>query len=309
MHEPRRGKPLGASPGAGRGIAMLSRAGIALMHVLAWLPLAWVRALGKLLGWVLYLLAGSRRRVVQVNLQLCFPQYSARERDALARQTFVYFAQAWLDRGWLWHGSNAQLERRLHLRGAVQELQGEQPTVIFAPHFVGLDAGWTALTQQLPRAFTTIYSNQVDPALDRWILQGRKRFGAPRLFGRADGLKPVVQALRAGQPLYLLPDMNITRQESVFVPFYGVSTATLTSLSRFARLGRARVVPVVTVLTDTGYDVRVMPAWVDFPTDDLQADAATMNRRLQSYIDEMPDQYYWVHKRFKVRPPGEESVY
>jgi Kdo2-lipid IVA lauroyltransferase/acyltransferase len=119
----------------------------------------------------------------------------------------------------------------------------------------------------------------------------------------------VVQALRAGQPLYLLPDMNITRQESVFVPFYGVSTATLTSLSRFARLGRAKVVPVVTALTATGYEVRVLPAWTDFPTEDLQADAATMNRLLQTYIDEMPDQYYWVHKRFKVRPPGEPSVY
>jgi Kdo2-lipid IVA lauroyltransferase/acyltransferase len=296
-------------PRPGRGGAMVSRAGIALMQLLARLPLGWVRALGAVLGWVLYRLAGSRRRVVQVNLRLCFPQSTPRERAALARQTFVHFAQAWLDRGWLWHGDSRLLQHRLHLTGAVQELQGDQPTVIFAPHFVGLDAGWTALTQQLPRAFTTIYSNQVDPALDQWILQGRKRFGTPRLFGRADGLKPVVQALRAGQPLYLLPDMNITRQESVFVPFYGVSTATLTSLSRFARLGRAKVVPVVTALTATGYEVRVLPAWTDFPTEDLQADAATMNRLLQTYIDEMPDQYYWVHKRFKVRPPGEPSVY
>ena len=288
---------------------MLSRAGIALMRVLGHLPLGWVRAMGKVLGWLLYATAGSRRRVVQVNLRLCFPQSTAGARDAMARQTFVYFAQAWLDRGWLWHGSSEQLHRRLRLTGAVHELQGDQPTVIFAPHFVGLDAGWTTLTEQLPRAFTTIYSNQVDPRLDQWILQGRKRFGAPRLFGRADGLKPVVQALRAGQPLYLLPDMNITRQESVFVPFYGVSTATLTSLSRFARLGRAKVVPVVTVLTATGYEVRVLPAWTDFPTDDLQGDAATMNCQLQTYIDAMPEQYYWVHKRFKVRPPGQAPVY
>ena len=288
---------------------MLSRAGIALMRLLAYLPLGWIRAMGKALGWLLYALAGSRRRVVQVNLRLCFPQYTAGERDAMARRTFVCFAQAWLDRGWLWHGSSARLHRRLRLTGAVQELHGDQATVIFAPHFVGMDAGWTALTAQLPRAFTTIYSNQVDPQLDRWILHGRKRFGAPRLFGRADGLKPVVQALRAGQPLYLLPDMNITRQESVFVPFYGVPTATLTSLSRFARLGRAKVVPVVTVLTPAGYEVRVLPAWTDFPTDDLQADAATMNRLLQSYIDAMPEQYYWVHKRFKVRPAGEPAVY
>ena len=227
----------------------------------------------------------------------------------MARQTFVYFAQAWLDRGWLWHGGIDLLERRLRLRGAVHELQGDTPTVIFAPHFVGLDAGWTALTRKLPRAFTTIYSNQVDPLLDRWILDGRKRFGRPRLFGRDDGLKPVVQALRAGQPLYLLPDMNITRQESVFVPFFGVSTATLTSLSRFARMGRAKVVPVITELTDAGYDVHVLPAWEDFPTDDLQADAATMNRRLQDYVERMPSQYYWVHKRFKMRPAGEASVY
>ena len=287
----------------------MSRLGIGFMRLLAHLPLDWVRALGRALGWLLYGLAGSRRRVVWVNLRLCFPHLAQAEQRVMARQTFAFFAQAWLDRGWLWHGKSDLLQHRLRLRGAVHELEGDAPTVIFAPHFVGLDAGWTALTRNLPRAFTTIYSNQVDPALDRWILEGRRRFGRPRLFGRDDGLKPVVQALRGGEPLYLLPDMNITRQESVFVPFYGVSTATLTSLSRFAKMGRAKVVPVITELTATGYDVHVLPAWVDFPTDDLRADAATMNRRLQEYIDRMPSQYYWVHKRFKMRPAGDPPVY
>ena len=199
--------------------------------------------------------------------------------------------------------------RLVVLRGVLQELEGSAPTVIFAPHFVGLDAGWTALTSQLPRSFTTIYSNQADQTLDAWILAGRKRFGNPRLFGRDDRLKPVAQALRAGCPLYLLPDMNITRHESVFVPFYGVPAATLTSLSRFASLGRAKVVPVLTQMTGSGYEVRVLAAWVDFPSADLMADAATMNRVLQSYIDTMPTQYYWVHKRFKVRPAGSAPVY
>lgn len=288
---------------------MLSRFGIGFMRVLAPLPLPWVRALGWLLGWVLYGLAGARRRVVWVNLRLCFPHLSEPARRAMARQCFIVFAQAWFDRSWLWHGSQEMLQRRLHLRGAVHQLEGDAPTVIFAPHFVGLDAGWTALTLQLPRAFTTIYSAQVDRLVDEWILQGRQRFGNPRLFGRDDGLKPMVQALRSGRPLYLLPDMNITRQESAFVPFYGVPAATLTSLSRFARLGRAKVVPVITQLTSTGYDVHVEPAWEDFPTDDLPADAATMNRRLQGFIDRMPEQYYWVHKRFKARPAGEPPVY
>ena len=288
---------------------MLSRAGIFFMRLLAHLPLRCVRWMGWMLGWVLYVLAASRRRVVAVNLRLCFPLLTPAQRRSMARATFIHFAQAWLDRGWLWHGSERVLRRRLQLHGVVQELQGEQPTVIFAPHFFGLDAGWTALTRYLPRCFTTIYSSQVDPTLDAWILAGRQRFGTPRLFGRDDGLKPVVQALRTGQPLYLLPDMNITRQESVFVPFFGVPTATLTSLSRFARLGRAKVVPVLTRMTDSGYEIHVKPAWPDYPTGDLVADAQQMNRHLESYIEDMPTQYYWVHKRFKVRPAGADSVY
>lgn len=280
-----------------------------LMRVLAPLPLAWVRALGWLLGWLLYVVVVPRRRVVRTNLRLCFPRLKPVEIRRLTCQVFVRFAQAWLDRGWLWHGCAALVGARLTLAGAVEELQGSDPVVIFAPHFVGLDAGWTALTQQLPRHFTTIYTDQTNKIADAWILQGRQRFGSGRLFGRVDGVKAIVASLRQGDPLYLLPDMNFGPHESLFVPFYGVSAATVPSLSRFARLGRAKVVPVVTRMTARGYSVQVLPAWPDYPTDDLLADTALMNTRLQSYIDAMPEQYYWVHKRFKDRPPGEPAVY
>jgi KDO2-lipid IV(A) lauroyltransferase len=286
-----------------------TRGGILFMQVLSALPLPVVRALGVALGLLLYLLAAPRRRVVATNLRLCFPQRTEPERRRLARQTFVFFAQAWLDRSWLWHGHPDKLRQRLKLKGALAELDGKQPVVLFAPHFVGLDAGWAALTQQLPRAFTTIYTDQANKLLDRWILRGRRRFGNARLFGRAEGVQPIISALRTGQPLYLLPDMNFGPEESVFVPFYGVDAATVPSLSRFAKLGRARVVPVVTRLTATGYEVEVMPAWTDVPSADFVADTALMNARLQDYIDTMPAQYYWVHKRFKSRPDGEPSVY
>ncbi|MEI7537605.1 MAG: lipid A biosynthesis acyltransferase [Comamonadaceae bacterium] len=292
---------------------MLSRCwswfGIGVMHFLALLPLAWIRALGCLLGALLYLLVRPRRRVANTNLRLCFPDWSAQRIRAVTFWTFVHFAQSWLDRGWLWHGSAQRVRRRLTLSGAIHELQGDAPTVIFAPHFVGLDAGWTALTQQLPRHFTTIYTDQSDKILDAWILAGRQRFGASRLFGRVDGVKTIVAALRVGQPLYLLPDMNFGPEESVWVPFYGVLAATVPSLSRFAKMGRAKVVPVLTQMTRHGYEVRVLPAWTDFPSADPVADTALMNRRLQTFIDTMPDQYFWVHKRFKDRPPGEAGVY
>jgi Kdo2-lipid IVA lauroyltransferase/acyltransferase len=287
----------------------MSELGILLMRALARLPLAWLRALGSVLGQVLYVVVVPRRRVVHVNLALCFPGRSEVQRRALARQVFVFVAQAWLDRSWLWHGDAEVARSRLAVTGAVDELRDGQSTVIFAPHFVGMDAGWTALTQQVARAFTTIYTDQSDKVVDAWILRGRQRFGTGRLFGRADGVKAIVSALREGAPLYLLPDMNFGPEESVFVPFYTVSAATVPSLSRFARLGRAKVVPVITRMTREGYVVEVKPAWTGFPTEDPVADTALMNKRLEEYIDTMPAQYYWVHKRFKSRPEGLPPVY
>jgi KDO2-lipid IV(A) lauroyltransferase len=288
---------------------MLTRLTLFLLSLSAVLPLSWLRALGALLGWFLYRAIGSRRQVVQTNLALCFPALTDAQRTALTRKVFVCFAQAWLDRGWLWHGKPEQVRARLQITGAVTELNGDTPTEIFAPHFVGLDAGWTAMTQQLPRHFTTIYTDQSNPVSDAWILQGRKRFGSVQLFGRVDGVKTIVASLREGDPLYLLPDMNFGVHESLFVPFYGVPAATVPSLSRFARLGRAKVVPVVTRMTPAGYEVQVLPAWANFPTDDLEADTKHMNQQLETYINAMPEQYYWVHKRFKDRPAGLPDFY
>ena len=286
-----------------------SHAGIFFMKALAFLPLSWVRGLGAALGWVLYALIRSRRHVVLANFALCFPAMTDPARRRLARQTFVCFSQAWLDRSWLWHAPKAWVQRRVTLTGAVHELAGSEPTVIFLPHFVGLDAAWAAVALQQPRPSTTIYTDQSNQLVDQWILRGRRRFGHLRLFGRIDGVKPIVAALREGQPLYLLPDMDFGPDESVFVPFYGVPTATVPSLARFARLGRARVVPLLPRLTAGGYEVQVLPAWKNFPSDDALADTALMNARLQDYINTMPAQYYWVHKRFKTRPEGEPSLY
>ena len=231
------------------------------------------------------------------------------QRHTAVRRHFVCFAQAWLDRSWLWHGSPETVRRRLHLTGALEQLAGDTPTVIFAPHFVGLDAGWTALTVQIDRRFCTIYAEQLNKAVDRWILAGRQRYGQPHIVPRRQGLKPLVAALRAGEPLYFLPDMDYGAADSVFVPFYGVPAATITSLSRFARLARAQVVPVISRLTPRGYEVTVLPRWEGYPTDDPVADTARMNALLQDMIATMPEQYFWVHKRFKTRPPGQPSVY
>ena len=288
---------------------MFSALGLGVLRGLGYLPLSWLRALGAGLGQVLLVAIPSRRRVVQINLRVCFPHLSDAERDALTRQTFVHFAQAWLDRSWLWHRSAACIQSRVQLTGDVAALSDEVPTVLFAPHFLGLDVGWTALTLNLPLHFTTIFTPQSNAAVDAWVAKGRQRFGHVRLFRREDGVKPIVSALRQHALLYLLPDMNFGPSESIFVPFYGEPAATVPSLSRFSKLGRARVVPVITRMTETGYEVVVHSAWHDFPTDDAEADTALMNQRLEGFINTMPAQYFWVHKRFKTRPSGAPELY
>ena len=288
---------------------MTGRLGVLFMRLLALLPLRVLRGMGWLIGQALYLVAAPRRKVALRNLALCFPDATEAKRRQWARQSFVGFCQTWLDRSWLWFAPREVVLDRVKLKGALDELLGDTPTIIFAPHFYGMDAGGSALTLHTDRAFTSIFTPQPDPAVDVWIRNGRQRFGNVRMLNRGDGVKPILSGLRKGGLLYLLPDMDFGRNDSLFVPFYGVTAATVPSLSRFARLGRAKVISMVTRITPTGYVAELSPAWPGYPTDDAEADTALMNQHLQSYIDVTPGQYYWVHKRFKTRPEGEPSIY
>jgi KDO2-lipid IV(A) lauroyltransferase len=288
---------------------MTGRLGVLFMRLLALLPLRVLRGMGWLIGQALYLVAAPRRKVALRNLALCFPDATEAQRRQWARESFVGFCQTWLDRSWLWFAPREVVLDRVKLKGALDELLGDTPTIIFAPHFYGMDAGGSALTLHTDRAFTSIFTPQPDPAVDVWIRNGRQRFGNVRMLNRGDGVKPILSGLRKGGLLYLLPDMDFGRNDSLFVPFYGVTAATVPSLSRFARLGRAKVISMVTRITPTGYVAELSPAWPGYPTDDAEADTALMNQHLQSYIDVTPGQYYWVHKRFKTRPEGEPSIY
>jgi KDO2-lipid IV(A) lauroyltransferase len=299
---------------------------MSFLKPLRFLPLPILRALGALFGWLLYTALAERRHTVQTNLRLCFPEWSVAEQNSKSREVFVYFAQSWLDRLWLWHSPQAILNKRLRivpLEGqSVQGLLADVPTVIFAPHFVGLDAGWTALNRLTDRRYATIYASQNNANVDAWVKEGRGRSGSevnvPLLIDHHAGVRPIIQAIRRGEPLYLLPDMNYEPLDSLFIPFFGVPAATLPVLSRYAKLGGkagvpAKVVPVVTRMTKSGYDIEIHPAWENYPSGDseadLDADTRRMNAELENYVRTMSAQYYWVHRRFKDQPAGQPSPY
>jgi KDO2-lipid IV(A) lauroyltransferase len=279
------------------------------LRLLGKLPLAPVRALGGVLGAAFYFVSRERRNVALTNVGLCFPELSPGERRQLARAHFGMFAQALLDRGFLWWGTAEQIRARVrwidfhHYESA----RARRPVILLAPHFVGLDAGGVLAT--LTWRLVSIYSNQKNPAFNAAVLRGRSRFNEPVLLSRQDGVRGALKALRAGLPFYYLPDMDFGARDAIFVPFFGVPAATVTAPARLAKLADALIVPCVTRLTATGYEVQLYPAWENFPGSDLELATERVNAFIEARVREMPHQYLWTHKRFKTRPDGEPGFY
>ena len=287
---------------------LFTRATVGLLWLLHWLPVPALRAIGWLLGQALYALGRERRRVALTNLRLCFPELKDGERKQLARRHFVAFARAFLDRTLLWWAPRERLERVIHLRGQ-EHLHSDEgrPTILLAPHFVGLDAGGTMITMLTP--LVSIYSAQKNPVFNDVLLGGRMRFNAPVLLSRQDGMRKAVKAMKEGYPFYYLPDMDFGARDAIFAPFFGVPAATITGVSRLARLINARVVPCIARMVAGGYEIELQAAWSDYPGECVEADTVRMNHYIEGQVRRMPEQYFWLHKRFKTRPPGEAKLY
>lgn len=288
----------------------MTRLGLALIWLLHFLPLALLAPVGRGVGMLLYLFARERRHVTLTNLRLCFPGLSEAERESLARRHFQAFGRSLVEHGLLWWSSKARVQRLIRIEGLEhwQAVAG-RPVIWLAPHFVGLDMGGVRLTSEY--RLVSVYGHQKNPVFDAILYHGRTRFVVPELFSRQQGIRPVVRAMREGLPFYYLPDMDFGGRDSVFVPFFGVPAATITGLSRIARLAGAMVVPSVTrqLPGGAGYELRFYPAWEHFPGGDDEADARRMNAFIEERVREMPEQYFWLHKRFKTRPQGQEKFY
>jgi Kdo2-lipid IVA lauroyltransferase/acyltransferase len=288
---------------------MLERLALGLLWLLHLLPSRVLAALGSGLGNLLFALAKPRREVALKNLALCFPEKSERERRQIAREHFQCFAKVMLEQGITWWAPTTRILEFVRVSGLEhwQAARGK-PIIWLAPHFLGLDVGGvriSALTRTV-----SVYAKQKSAVLERMMLTGRNRFTAT-LFSRQEGLLPVMRAIRRGEPFYYLPDLDFGPRDAVFVPFFGVQAATITGLARIAKLTGARVLPAVTrqLPRGRGYELKIYPAWENYPADDLTADTRRMNAFIEERVREMPAQYLWTHKRFKTRPPGAAKFY
>jgi KDO2-lipid IV(A) lauroyltransferase len=285
---------------------------VALLWLLHFLPLPVLAIIGDGLGRLLMLLGRKRPAIVALNLAWCFPELDKAAQRALARRHFAGLGRSFLERGVLWWSSQRRLEKLIRIDGErhlQEQLDAGRPVILLAPHFLGLDAGGVGIAMR--HDSISLYAAQRNPLFNRLLLRGRHRFGDQQLLSRQDGVRATVKAMKSGRPFYYLPDLNARRRDAVFVPFFGIPAATISGLPRLARVAGAAVLPCVTrMLPDgAGYRVEIGEAWADYPTGDVEADTARMNTWLEGVIRTMPEQYYWVHRRFKTRPPGETRPY
>jgi Kdo2-lipid IVA lauroyltransferase/acyltransferase len=289
---------------------MLVRSGIFvlwLMHFLPFRVLVWV---GTTLGSLLYLIAAERRRVGSINLKLCFPDLSEEARKKLLREHFKMFARGLIERSILWWSSAEYISSLIRVEGVEHfEAVKDKPSILLTPHFVGMDVGGQWIAQHADTV--CMYANQKNLYLTELLLKKRARFRNQRLYSRQQGLRPILKGMRAGMPFIYPPDQDQGVKDGAFIPFFGVPAATMTSVARIAQMAGAKVVPSITRLLPggAGYVLTFYPAWENYPSGDDIADTRRVNEFIEDRVREMPEQYFWLHKRFKTRPPGEERFY
>ena len=281
------------------------------MHGLGRLPFPLIWVLGSAFGRLGYWFAGSRRLVARRNLELCLPDLDRSGRERLLRAHFGWLGVAALSQGVGWAASRARLARlvRIRHRERIDALVAEGRAVIMLmPHFVGLELAGEAFSA-LVHSGVCMYQRIRDPVIEHQVKRARQRFGGISV-ERQDDLRGLVREIKRGTPFLYLPDQDGGRR-GIFVPFCGVPASTVPMLGRFAAMTDAVVVPTFARFLPWGRGLELTfdPPLTDFPSGDLERDTARMNQVIESCLRDMPDQYFWVHRRFKTRPPGEPAIY
>mgnify|MGYP003483222787 CR=1 FL=1 len=285
--------------------------GVGVLWLNSWLPYRAQMAEGRLLGALVYHLLRSRRRVAAANLALCFPDATPIARQQLLREHFASLGMTVIEHALAWWASDALVRRLVDLRGAEnleRAMAGGRGVILLTGHFGAQEFSGRAFALACPTA-AGFYRPSRNPLVDELFKRVRKR-SAPILIPK-DALRRVVRTLRRGMPVWYAPDQSHRRAQSALIPFFGEPAMTSTGLSELARLGNAVVVPLFpTRLPDgRGYRLDILPALEDFPGGSPEDDARRVNAILEAHIRKVPEQYYWLHRRFKGRPEGYPDPY
>lgn len=285
----------------------LALSGLWCLHLPPW-PLQ--RRIGVWIGRLFRRLLKRRVHVARTNLRLCFPDKSAAEIEDLVRAHFDALGIGVMELNICIWGADLRVTAPLwtvtgieHLERAREEGKG---ALLLTGHFTTMEMASATLSDHF--LIGGMYRPLKNPLAD-WLLYSRRAARTSVLVERQD-IRGMSRCLKAGEMMWYGYDQNYGGPQSVFVDFFAMQACTIATTSRLARMGDALVIPYFPRrLSDGRYQLKILPPLENFPSDDLEADARRLNQLLEQAILECPEQYLWIHRRFKTRPPGEQKVY
>ena len=286
--------------------------GLGVLWLVVQLPYKVQLCIGRVLGGLMYRVAGDRRRIAARNLELCFPEKTAAERERLLKDNFASTGIAFFEMAMSWWWSKPRLAKLAHVEGLehLEHAQREgKGVILMAFHFTTLEIGAALLGQQ--HTIDGMYREHNNPLFDFIQRRGRERHNADSLAVERDDVRGMLKLLRSGRAIWYAPDQDYGAKQSIFVPLFGIPAATVTATSKFAKLGKAQVVPFTQqrLADGSGYKLVIHAPLSDFPGESDEADCLRINQWVERAIRECPEQYLWAHRRFKTRPPGEPKLY
>jgi len=282
---------------------------ILVLRLLALLPYKAGLAFGRLLGRILYRLASNRRRITEVNISLCFRELSAIEQQQLVKKIFEANAIGFIETSWAYWGDIDAIKQKTTIIGSElleQALAHNRGVILLGGHFSTLDLGGL-LFSFTGKPSSCIYRPHNNPLMDYWITKKRSRFVKPVDRKR---FRVILRDLRNNYAMWYAPDQDFGAKGAVFVPFFGQTAATITATSQMVRLNDSPIIMFAHYRNadDSGYTVE-FSAIPEFPSGDETRDAELVNEALERAIRKAPEQYMWVHQRFKTQPDGRRKLY
>ncbi|HEY7670879.1 MAG TPA: lipid A biosynthesis acyltransferase [Gammaproteobacteria bacterium] len=282
----------------------------AFMRIIVCLPLDWQLAVGKRFGVLSRSMLRSRRMIVDRNLEICFPELTARAREALARAHFAAMGASLVEMAMGWFGPLETIRRRVRVVGAEHLARARahgRGVILYSGHYTTFEF-FFAVVQPLAGRLCGMYKEARNPLMNTVMTKGRLR-SVNRLFAD-DSVRDMFRELAANSVVWYASDQSYSRKGSALLPFFGEPAMTNTSISRLARASGAVVLPYFCRRLDDGhYEVAFGAPLENFPTDDPALDTSRLVARIEDFVRTCPEQYLWAHRRFKGRPPPYQDPY
>ena len=283
---------------------------IGFLRLLAFLPFSVLLRLGKFFGKLIQLISGKRQRIVETNLQACFPELSQAQRNKIKKECYENIGISLMELSMCWWWSEERLRPLVEIHGQEHieaEFERGRGVILLAGHFTSLEIGGRLFSLHIP--LQAMYRTQKNKLFDSYLYSKRSSYLA-NVISRKN-TRQLIKGIKKLVPAWYAPDQNFRKERNVFAPFMGVKTATITASSRLAQSSGGAMLPLYQERNSdgSGYSIWIKPPLENFPSGDDLEDATRVNASIEAFVRQNPSHYMWIHQRFKTRPAGEPDFY